>query len=279
FLITPLKMDLSILEQSIYNFTIDWRTPVFISILYLTYVKHMNPKYEKNVPKKRDIFSFTTFIMAFHNLILAIFSMYVFSQTGPFIYKRFKSVNYQTFCLDPENIIRNHIEYYSWLFYISKLYEIVDTFIVHLNGKPSIFLQYFHHTGAIFATYLFSISKSHIPWIFVVLNSFIHSIMYLYYFLSVFRIRLGIKKIITGMQMTQFIVGYLLLGWHFYHGFYFSQEPKLFKIQVSAIIFNVSYVLVLFILFKAFFEKTYQKKPIPEPVVSEPVVGSGVVGS
>lgn len=263
-------MNFSQLEQYIYNLTIDWRTPCAAAFIYMAYVKHMNAKCEKTIPKKRDLFSPITFIMATHNLILTVFSMYVFKQTGPFIYNRYKSVDIQTFCIDPDKTIQKHIEYYAWLFYVSKIYEVTDTIIVHLNSRPSMFLQYFHHTGAIFATYLFLISKSHIPWIFVVLNSLVHSIMYIYYFLSVFRIRMRIKKIITAMQMTQFVVGYLLLGCHFYNGFRFDNDPQLFAIQVSAVTFNVLYVLVLFILFKAFFEKTYKKNAnFPKNVISE----------
>lgn len=253
-------MKLGIIEQFIYNITANWRTPCVAAFIYMTYVKHMNARCEKLLPKKRNLLSLITFVMVIHNLLLSAFSMYIFKETGPFIYKRYKSVDLITFCTDPDNTILNYIEYYAWLFHVSKIYEVADTIIVHLNSRPSMFLQYFHHTGAIFATYLFLISKTHIVWIFVVLNSLVHSIMYLYYFLSVFRIRLKIKKLITAMQMTQFIVGYLLLACHFYNGFKFDSNPKLFTIQFSAVTFNVLYVLALFILFKAFFEKTYKKK-------------------
>lgn len=248
------------METFLYDLTMDWRMPCISAILYMLYVRHMNARLKNAVPKKREIFSFLTFLMASHNLLLAVFSMYVFKQTGPFIYKHFKSVDFSTFCQDKNDVIKNHVEYYAWIFYVSKIYEVIDTVIVHLSNRPSIFLQYFHHTGAIFATYLFSISKSHVPWIFVVLNSFIHSVMYVYYFLAVFRIKLSIKKYITTMQMTQFIVGYILLALHFYFGFELSKDTKTYWTQVAAIFFNVSYVLVLFVLFKAFFNKTYKKQ-------------------
>lgn len=255
-------MDLNNLQKCIYDVTMDWRTPFITTILYLIYVRHMNSKFKNTIPTKRKIFSPMTFLMASHNLILAIFSMYVFKNTGPFIYNRFKSVDIYSFCSDNDKTIYNHIQYWSWLFYVSKIYEMVDTFIVHLNSRPSIFLQYYHHTGAIFATYLFSIAQTHLSWIFVVLNSFIHSIMYLYYFLSVFGIRLKIKKVITTMQMTQFIVGYIMLGLHFMYGCKFSADKNLFKLQTLTISFNIGYVLVLFVLFKAFFQKEYKKRKI-----------------
>merc|ERR1712154_28414 len=44
-------------------------------------------------------------------------------------------------------------------------------------------------------------------YIFVVENSFIHSIMYLYYALSVWKIKIPFKFIITMLQMVQFVSG------------------------------------------------------------------------
>jgi hypothetical protein len=36
-----------------------------------------------------------------------------------------------------------------YLFYLSKYYEFFDTFLLYLNGKDPIFLQKYHHIGAV----------------------------------------------------------------------------------------------------------------------------------
>lgn len=257
----------------------DWRAPFISTILYLIYVQHMNAKLQNAVAQKRKTFSFLTLSMVIHNLSLALFSMHVFKNCALVIYRRFSTVDIRTFCIDIDNTILNDIQYWSWIFYVSKIYEVIDTVIVHLNSKPSLFLQYYHHTGAIFATYFFSKAQSHLSWIFVVLNSFVHSIMYLYYLVSVFGIRLRFKKIITAMQMTQFIVGYILLGLHFVFGYRLSTERGLKILQVFTISFNISYVLVLFVLFKVFFQKTYHKKGKLQKKISESDITENVIMS
>lgn len=252
-------MNLSI-QECLYEISMDWRTPFIATILYLVYVRHQNNRLRGAVATERSLLSFVSLLMIVHNIVLAAFSMYVFKQNAPFIFNRFRSVSFKMFCADENKYIFNHVHYWSWVFYLSKIYEIMDTVILHLNKKRATFLQCYHHAGAIFATYLFCKAESHMAWIFVVLNSFVHSVMYLYYLISVFRIRIRFKKIITTMQMTQFILGYILIAMHFIGGQRFSSDLEKRVLEIITIIFNVGYVMFLFILFKMFFKKEYQKK-------------------
>ncbi|KAF4462166.1 fatty acid elongation [Fusarium albosuccineum] len=101
------------------------------------------------------------------------------------------------------------LAYYGWIFYLSKFYEVLDTFIILAKGKLSSTLQTYHHAGAMMCMWAGMRYMSAPIWMFVLVNSFIHALMYFYYTLTAFSIRVPtpIKRTLTSMQITQFLVG------------------------------------------------------------------------
>ncbi|UNI14432.1 Very-long-chain 3-oxoacyl-CoA synthase [Purpureocillium takamizusanense] len=101
------------------------------------------------------------------------------------------------------------LAYYGWIFYLSKFYEVLDTFIILAKGKFSSTLQTYHHAGAMLCMWAGMRYMSAPIWMFVLINSFIHSLMYTYYTLTAFSIKvpMGVKRTLTTMQITQFLVG------------------------------------------------------------------------
>jgi hypothetical protein len=69
------------------------------------------------------------------------------------------------------------LAYYGWIFYLSKFYEVLDTFIILAKGKQSSVLQTYHHAGAMLCMWAGMRFMSAPIWIFVLVNSFIHSLM------------------------------------------------------------------------------------------------------
>lgn len=69
------------------------------------------------------------------------------------------------------------LAFYGWLFYLSKLYEVVDTFIILAKGKNTTFFQTYHHAGAIFCLWSGIRYMSPPIWMFVIVNSGIHTLM------------------------------------------------------------------------------------------------------
>ena len=69
------------------------------------------------------------------------------------------------------------LAYYGWLFYLSKFYEIVDTVIVLTKGKRSSPLQTYHHAGAMWCVWIGIRYMSPPCWMFVIVNSGIHTLM------------------------------------------------------------------------------------------------------
>ncbi|KAK1675654.1 GNS1/SUR4 family protein [Colletotrichum godetiae] len=101
------------------------------------------------------------------------------------------------------------LAFYGWIFYLSKFYEVLDTFIILAKGKLSSTLQTYHHAGAMMCMWAGMRYMSAPIWMFVLVNSFIHAMMYTYYTITAFNIRvpMAIKRTLTTLQITQFLVG------------------------------------------------------------------------
>ncbi|KAI8635083.1 GNS1/SUR4 family-domain-containing protein [Xylariaceae sp. FL1651] len=101
------------------------------------------------------------------------------------------------------------LAFYGWLFYISKFYEVFDTLIILAKGKFSSTLQTYHHAGAMMAMWAGMRYMSAPIWIFVFFNSAIHALMYTYYTVTAFNVRVPtvIKRTLTSLQISQFIIG------------------------------------------------------------------------
>ncbi|MCJ1479074.1 hypothetical protein MMC13_007758 [Lambiella insularis] len=101
------------------------------------------------------------------------------------------------------------LAYYGWLFYISKFYETLDTMIILAQGKKSSVLQTYHHAGAMMCMWAGMRYMTPPIWMFVIVNSGIHALMYTYYTFTALGLRapLFVKKILTSLQIGQFVFG------------------------------------------------------------------------
>lgn len=152
---------------------------------------------------------------------------------------------------------------------MSKYYELLDTAILLLKGKPSSFLQTFHHSGSILGMWFMTITHAPAGWIFVLFNSFIHTVMYFYYTLTCFGYRPAWKKLLTSMQITQFLVGNPL-------GLFYAFLPGCFPPEIippenivgkllgsqarslyACLVVNTVFIGSLVVLFTDFSRKTY----------------------
>lgn len=78
---------------------------------------------------------------------------------------------------EPGRMWTEGLDYYGWIFYLSKFYEVLDTFIILAKGKYSSTLQTYHHAGAMMCMWA-GMRYMAIPiWIFCLFNSFIHALM------------------------------------------------------------------------------------------------------
>lgn len=170
----------------------------------------------------------------------------------------------------------HNLEIFGYWFYISKFYEVLDTVIILLKGRPSSLLQSYHHSGAMMCMWAGIRFQSPPIWIFVVFNSFIHSLMYFYFSLSCLHIKVPttFKRALTSLQITQFIIGGSIAVLHAFV-FYIDTavDPavvgkdnlKLISCisspdQAIPVLLNVAYLAPLTALFGAFYIESYLKR-------------------
>lgn len=96
-----------------------------------------------------------------------------------------------------------------WLFYISKILDFADTVFIVLGKKwkQLSFLHVYHHT-TIFLFYWLNVNVAYDGDVYltILLNGFIHTVMYLYYFVSLHTKDIWWKSSLTGLQMVQFVI-------------------------------------------------------------------------
>jgi hypothetical protein len=137
---------------------------------------------------------------------------------------------------------------------MSKYYEFFDTFLLYLNGKSPIFLQKYHHIGAVVCWHLSYVYKVDAVWLSSICNSFVHTLMYSYYLgclLKINQIRF-IKKYITSLQLAQLLSGH-------YHTLVKYKPPVETNFRYSIILIADAYVCGLILMFSVFYYKNYMK--------------------
>ncbi|KAH3963826.1 3-oxoacyl-CoA synthase [Parastagonospora nodorum] len=113
---------------------------------------------------------------------------------------------------DPSDVGRiwnEGLAFWGWWFYLSKFYEVLDTAIILAKGKRSTTLQKYHHAGAMLSMWAGMRFMAPPIWMFVLVNSGIHAMMYTYYTVSAlgYRVPNVVKRTLTTLQITQFLVG------------------------------------------------------------------------
>jgi len=194
--------------------------------------------------------------VVFHNAILCIFSVLCFLKTFPVLFGLVSDKGlYDGLCGVKDAYESTVYGDWSYLFYLSKYYEIVDTYIVMAKGRRPINLQIYHHIGAMIGCAWFHHDRAVGSFIFIVPNSFIHSIMYLYYAVSTLKIRVPFKFVITYMQMVQFLFGHTCIVYVLY-----MLYPSCISVSERAcLMYHFVYITWLFWMFARFFKKTYTK--------------------
>lgn len=119
---------------------------------------------------------------------------------------------------DVGRIWNEGLAFWGWWFYLSKFYEVLDTAIILAKGKRSTTLQKYHHAGAMLSMWAGMRFMSPPIWMFVLVNSGIHAMMYTYYTVAAlgYRVPNAVKRTLTTMQITQFLVGTTYAACHLF---------------------------------------------------------------
>ncbi|KAI8077753.1 ELO family [Halteromyces radiatus] len=251
-----------------YEFFMSWKAPIGIATTYALMVHLFNPSVSKAKVSRVEAKNqgtgtasksspwMTTFVF-FHNLSLAIYSMITFFNMVQYMHQLFhrgQSIH-DTYCDKDGFLWDNGLGYWGYLFYLSKFYEVIDTIIILMKGRRSSLLQTYHHSGAMLTMWAGIRFRAQPIWIFVVFNSFVHSIMYLYYAMTSVGIHVPGKRYITSIQISQFLVGMSLAT-----SYLFINDCLATPGQKFAVLLNVLYLLPLTYLFVDFARRTYGKR-------------------
>ncbi|XP_017784812.1 PREDICTED: elongation of very long chain fatty acids protein 4-like [Nicrophorus vespilloides] len=177
---------------------------VGISLLYLYVILDIGPKFMKN----RKPFNIDK-LMIFYNAAQIAACTYIVVEGC-----RSALVNYDFLCApvdysnSPQAI---HVARIVWFYFIVKITDLLDTvfFILRKKENQVSFLHVYHHWGMVALSWIFTkfVPGGYIMYI-IVINSFVHIIMYGYYLLTAynpeFKKSIWWKKHITQLQLLQF---------------------------------------------------------------------------
>jgi len=192
-------------------------------------------------------------LCALHNFALCLYSFVTHINAWTIVLQRIFSVGIrETYC-DTDHILWNSgFGTWTFIFYLSKYYEFLDTAILIVKNKEPSFLQVFHHSGVVLSMWGGVVCQGMWIWAVVLLNSGIHTLMYLYYFAATFKIKFSWAKYLTRLQIAQFVFGIGgTLPVHFMSCFDTTNK--------SVTLFIQTYVVGLIILFWGFYKQKYNK--------------------
>jgi len=156
------------------------------------------------------------------NLLLTIFSFLGFIRLLPYcLHSLYYMPTQELFCRSPrETYLHGSTGLWTQLFALSKFPELIDTFFIVINKKKLILLHWYHHVSVLLMAWYSYAGEQPLGIYFCLMNYFVHSIMYFYYFLMAVKRRPNWfnPMVITCLQIAQMVFGvaFTVLGVYFY---------------------------------------------------------------
>lgn len=119
-------------------------------------------------------------------------------------------------CLKPGESMDPSLFFWMWVFHKSKYIEIIDTVIILHQGRPLTFLHYFHHALVIFQSWTWLEGQLVFTWIGAAFNSFVHIVMYYFYYVGASGRRVSWRARITQLQIVQFMCSFAVVVWFYW---------------------------------------------------------------
>ena len=180
-----------------------WHYSIYVSIFYVVSIFSIQ-RWMRN----RERYNLRRYLFAW-SLGLSIFSAIGFYRCGLGHITSFLRDGFEASICIPNMLIKQP-GLWGFLFILSKLPELVDTYFIVLRKQKLIFLHWYHHI-TVFTYCWYHLCYRVLPgqW-FLTMNYFIHSVMYFYYAVrasGLYRPPIWINMVITMMQLLQMVVG------------------------------------------------------------------------
>ncbi|KAL6045213.1 Elongation of very long chain fatty acids protein [Balamuthia mandrillaris] len=238
-----------------------WVLPVVSCVLYVLFVFLVPPLIKKEASVK--------FLLAAWNLFLSVFSGLLFVFWGRPVWAQFAASGYSIYSLVcvPGPLLYGVNMFCAMLFAYSKYFELIDTVFLVIRKRPVNFLHWYHHTTVLLYTWFGVIIGLPAGMVFGIVNAFVHTIMYFYYFLAAIGQRPWWGQYVTILQLSQMVVGLFTSGAWAY--FYLSGLPCPLQgggpyVHQIVILSSVALYGSYFYLFLSFYLKRFgaaEKRP------------------
>jgi elongation of very long chain fatty acids protein 4 len=189
-------------------------------------------------------------IMIPYNIVQVCLSLYVTIGLFPVIFRGKEWWNWMGL-----NIHHPDLHHYYYIHYYFKYFDFLDTLFIILSKKSKqlSFLHVSHHTTVVLLNGLpIIIDAIDVYLIEAMINAFVHTVMYFYYFLAAVGHKSSLKPYITKIQMLQFFIAIcmsIVVYWKSVHPYTLSMS-----------ILSLMYSIYLIIFFTNFSNKTYGKR-------------------
>jgi len=226
-----------------------WYIPIGTATTYLALVYLL-----RHFMQDREKVSNLGYFPIIHNVNSLIIS--ITTLTGMLYYFIRLNVTYNwdpniIFC-DTNQVAVNKGGLYFWIymFYLSKYYDLVDTFIIILRKGKLMTLHVWHHFITLILVWSCLQTRLPAQWSAEIINAFVHVPMYYYYLMSELKVEIWWKKYLTQLQILQFVMANVLHLTSFYFHYVLGRNCSSFDTWANGFgLFVLNSYLVLFIQF------------------------------
>lgn len=152
----------------------------------------------------------------------------------------------KAYCPSGARVVSDGLRMCLWAYHMSKYAEYADTVFLIVKGKPVGNLHFWHHLVVTFTSWTWF--RAEVEWVAdgVIFNTFVHCIMYYYYYLAGIGKHPWWKKYVTSLQILQFVSSFAFTSiWAYYH---FTVGCQFLNLILVSVMFN-GWLLVMFVSF------------------------------
>eukprot|EP00291_Cryptomonas_curvata_P022724 CAMPEP_0172166528 /NCGR_PEP_ID=MMETSP1050-20130122/9035_1 /TAXON_ID=233186 /ORGANISM="Cryptomonas curvata, Strain CCAP979/52" /LENGTH=231 /DNA_ID=CAMNT_0012837155 /DNA_START=93 /DNA_END=784 /DNA_ORIENTATION=- len=214
-------------------------------------------------------------LCAIHNFGLAFFSLAVLlGQLYETVLAAQRIGAYNVFCWQEPTPPNGRLYFWSYLFYLSKYYEFLDTVFIVLKKKPLDFLHCYHHAIVPLSAWM-GFKGWYMPIITgSIFNSAVHTVMYYYYGVVTLGGTVWWKRYLTVFQIVQFCSGFgftLAFYLMYFRDLRLAETPTSVALtftkgchaDVHAVVFVALVNISFLALFVQFYVRTYSAPRAP----------------
>ena len=150
-------------------------------------------------------------VVVAHDLALSMWSALLFAGLALTLALAFSRVGLFVVYCDPHphrlSLSSPHpLVAFYYLNYLTKYYELLDTVLLALRGRPTPALHVFHHAATLVLCYTQLLDDTAVQWAPILLNLGVHVVMYAYYAAMTMGISISWKRRLTVAQIAQFAI-------------------------------------------------------------------------